>query len=188
MIAIARDRLPTATFHIGELQALPFPDVSFDVVFSANALQYATSPLEALREQVRVLDHAGRLVIVLWGRHDDCDMERAVFPAVRRLLPPPAPGTPQPLGLSDPPVLDALVRDVGLNTLTSEFVNTPYEFADLDLAWRALRPAGPIERAIRLVGADVVKAAVNEAMRPFVAIGGIVRLHNTFRVVVASRA
>lgn len=42
---------------------LPFPDQSFDVVFSVNALHHFENPLESLEEFVRILKPKGRLVL-----------------------------------------------------------------------------------------------------------------------------
>ncbi len=40
----------TADLREGELEALPYPDDSFDTVTAFNAVQYAADPVAALRE------------------------------------------------------------------------------------------------------------------------------------------
>jgi ubiquinone/menaquinone biosynthesis C-methylase UbiE len=49
-IDIARERLPGRSFRVGEMETLPHADGSFDVVTGFNAFQYASSPVNALRE------------------------------------------------------------------------------------------------------------------------------------------
>jgi len=47
----------------GDLTALPFPDGSFDLVFSQGVLEHFRDPAPAMREQVRVLRDGGALVV-----------------------------------------------------------------------------------------------------------------------------
>src|SRR5919108_5116956 len=44
LVALARQRLPRGDFHVGELEALPFPARSFTAVTSFNAVQFAADP------------------------------------------------------------------------------------------------------------------------------------------------
>jgi ubiquinone/menaquinone biosynthesis C-methylase UbiE len=45
-------------------EALPFPDQSFDIVYSTNVLEHTNEPAQVLREAVRVLKPGGTLQIV----------------------------------------------------------------------------------------------------------------------------
>jgi SAM-dependent methyltransferase len=187
LIAIARERLPNAAFNVGEMEELSYPDGSFDIVFACNSLQYAANPNGALLGFRQVMAPHGLLVIVLWGLTEDCEMEMNVFPAVRKTMPPPPAGTPRPLGLSDPGVLDGLLQASGFDVRASEFVDVLMEYPDMDYAWRAQKSAGPLQRAIQVVGEPTVKKAVVDAMRPFTSPSGMVRMRNKFRIVVAKR-
>jgi ubiquinone/menaquinone biosynthesis C-methylase UbiE len=67
LIAIARERVPAGDFRVGELEALPYDDDSFDVVTGFNALQYAADPVHALQEARRVARPGGTVAILTWG-------------------------------------------------------------------------------------------------------------------------
>jgi len=63
LLAIARERAPSADFRVGDLEDLPFPGESFDAVTGFNAYQFATNPVAALSA-------AGRAVVEVSGRPD----------------------------------------------------------------------------------------------------------------------
>jgi len=50
LLTIARERTPSGHFRIGDLEALPLTDQSFDVVTGFNSFQYAGNPGVALAE------------------------------------------------------------------------------------------------------------------------------------------
>ncbi len=53
MVALARQRVPGATFHEGDAEALPFEDEHFDVVLCCFGLLHFAQPAQALRETAR---------------------------------------------------------------------------------------------------------------------------------------
>lgn len=57
-----------ATFVEAELERLPFPDASFDVVVAVTVLCFVPDPASAIPELVRVLRPGGRLVLGELGR------------------------------------------------------------------------------------------------------------------------
>jgi SAM-dependent methyltransferase len=63
MLALARQKLPTADFRHGDLTALPLPASSVDTVVCALALVHVPDLSPALREFARVLRPGGRLII-----------------------------------------------------------------------------------------------------------------------------
>ena len=72
MIDAARARLgesPNARFVVGELEAMPLPDTSFDAVMLFNVLTCAEEPERALAEAHRVLRPGGDVTIVTLDRH-----------------------------------------------------------------------------------------------------------------------
>ncbi len=84
MRVLARTRLQQAgqghcTIRAGDMCALPFPDLSFDIVVLDEVLGGAATAQRALAEAVRVLRPSGRLLV----------LDR-ILPAARRLSAPPA--------------------------------------------------------------------------------------------------
>lgn len=59
MVEIAHHLLPDATFHVGEVEALPLPDASVDVVLSTVSFHHWRDRLAGVREVVRVLRPGG---------------------------------------------------------------------------------------------------------------------------------
>ena len=66
-IARALEAVPGADLRLGLMENLPWPDASFDVVTSFNAVQYALDPEVALIEATRVVRTDGRIAICKWG-------------------------------------------------------------------------------------------------------------------------
>ena len=63
MLAHARQRVPEAEFHVAELDRLPLPDDSVDVIVCALALEHVPRLDPVLAEFARVLRPGGELVI-----------------------------------------------------------------------------------------------------------------------------
>src|SRR6188472_3018564 len=65
LIAVARDRNPDSDIRVGDMQALPWADESFDVVTSFRGI-WGTTP-DAVNEVHRVLASGGRMAMTVWG-------------------------------------------------------------------------------------------------------------------------
>jgi len=179
-IEIARQRLPGHDFRVGEMETLPHPDRSFDVVTGFNAFQYAASPANALREARRVAKLGGIVVIATWGPPEDCEAA-GHLKALGALMPPPPPGAPGPFALSDEAKLKALASDAGLTPIAIADVECPWVYPDLNIALRAMLSAGPAERAIRNSSMERARQAVATSIEPYRKPSGEYRLNNKFR-------
>jgi len=56
-------------FQTANAEQLPFPDASFDVVYSYGVLHHTPEPQRAVREVHRVLKPSGRAYVMLYHRH-----------------------------------------------------------------------------------------------------------------------
>jgi SAM-dependent methyltransferase len=61
MLARARARSEAVPFQAGRAEALPFPDASFDLVFSVDAIHHVDNRSQAFREAFRVLCPGGKV-------------------------------------------------------------------------------------------------------------------------------
>ena len=186
LIAIARERVPAADFHIGEMEELPFRDGSFKLITGFNSFQYAANPTHALREARRVAREGAQVVVAAWGKPQDCEIT-ALLAALHPFLPPPPPGAPGPFALSEDGALEALAAQAGLDPLQLAEVETVWDYADEATALRGNLSSGPFVRAINRSGEERVSEAIRLALVPFRSTDGHVRLHNKFRYLIARR-
>jgi SAM-dependent methyltransferase len=70
-IARALKAMPDVDFRLGLMESLPWPDASFDVVTSFNAVQYSLDPELALAEACRVARPSGGVAVCKWGAPAD---------------------------------------------------------------------------------------------------------------------
>jgi SAM-dependent methyltransferase len=166
LLVIARERTPGGDFRVGEVEALPFADRSFDVVTGFNSLQYAGNPGVALAEARRVAEPEGRVVVATWGEPDGMPAA-SVVTALRHLLPPPPPGAPGPFALSDETVLRKFAEDAELDPIEIFDVDSSFHYADLDIGLRALNSTGVAARAMENSSEEAVSQAHREALAPF---------------------
>ncbi len=67
-------------FIVDDAQSLPFPDRSFDMVFSFDAFEHVADPKKMLSEARRVMRKGGRLIMsfTTWHRHDGHHLADAI--------------------------------------------------------------------------------------------------------------
>ena len=186
MIAVARERTPSADFRVGEMEELPFADESFDVVTGFNSFQYAADPIHALREARRVTTSGGRVVMLVWGSAEDCEAA-AFVRAVGTVLPPPPPGAPGPFALSEPGALERMLSSAGWTSEQRGKADGPFVFQDEDKTLRAIAAAGVGVKAIRHAGRHAFNAAVRPAIAQFRNPDGTYRMENKFVYVLARK-
>ncbi len=85
MLGVARERCPGATFHQGNVAALPFEDQTFDVAISSFMLMFVPEPDQALREMRRVLKPGGRVAVSVWRGLEDNVVYRNLVEAAREV-------------------------------------------------------------------------------------------------------
>lgn len=184
LLAIARERTPAGDFRQGDIEALPFPDDSFDLVTGFNAFQYAGDAAQALREAGRVAKPGGMIVIMTWGEPAGMEASTLVG-ALKPLLPAPPPGAPGPFALSDEAALRGFAAAGGLMPGAVFDVQTHWSYPDEATALRGLGSAGVAVRAIEHSGEAAFIAAHRAALATFRQPDGSFRIAARFRCLVA---
>jgi SAM-dependent methyltransferase len=184
LLDIARARVPEADLRLGDMEALPYDDDTFDVVCGFNAFFFANDIVAAVREAGRVGKPGAPVVIQVWGPHERNDIE-TMKEIVRPFFPPrPADAPPEP-DYAEPGVLEGIAAKAGLDPETAFDTTWSYEFPDEDTLRRALvAPAG----IAVLVGADRERElgdAIVDGLAPHRAPDGSYRLRNTFHSLIA---
>jgi SAM-dependent methyltransferase len=184
LIELARTRLPEADLRVGEMEALPYQDDSFDLVTGFNSFFFATDIVAALREAGRVAKPGAPVVIQVWGPYERRDLQ-AMMRIAHRYLPPRPPDAPPEPELWRPGVLEAIATQAGLEPEEAFDITWAYEYPDSETLGRAMM--APVGIAV-LVGPEheaEVRSAIVEGLAPFRTRQGSYRLQNEFRCLIA---
>lgn len=73
-----RQGTPAGYQYIGEAQALPIPDETYDVVLSSHSLEHSANPIKVLEETKRVLKKGGVCLYILPAKEGTFDHRREV--------------------------------------------------------------------------------------------------------------
>jgi SAM-dependent methyltransferase len=142
LIALARERLPDADLRIGDMEALPYDDDSFDLVAGFNSFFFANDIVAAVREAGRVAKPGAPVVIQVWGPHERNDLE-AMKEIARPFLPPRPAGAPAEPEYSKPGALEDIAREAALTPQHAFDTSWSFEYPDDETLTRALlAPAG----------------------------------------------
>jgi ubiquinone/menaquinone biosynthesis C-methylase UbiE len=153
MVARARERVPTAASRLvrADLEALPFPDESFDAVVATGVLEYVPDLPQALHELARVLRPGGVAVVsapnpgaayAIW-RRNFYRLVRLVKRYVRTGRPAPPPGTRIPTRSLQQGLAREGLRCAGIRHVNYQIALTPLD---------ALLPGPSVRVAERLEG------------------------------------
>ncbi len=116
MIERARQRVPEATFRVGDAEALPFEDAAFDAVVMSFGLLHLGRPERAVAEATRVLRPHGRFAFTAWAPPEEAVGFGIVLRAVAAHGEPdvPLPEGPPFFRFSDPDECHRLLTRAGL--------------------------------------------------------------------------
>ncbi|HEX6577115.1 MAG TPA: methyltransferase domain-containing protein [Jiangellaceae bacterium] len=183
LIEIAARRSPAADLRVGDLEAVPWPDGSFDVVTGFSSFQFADDHVAALSEARRV--SRGQVWVIVPTRLADSGIPQ-VFAALATLLPSDARASLKRSGmyaLSGPGALDEVLAAARMDPRTDETVETPSAFFGPAATVNAFLGAGATALAVRHSGEAAVEKALYDAIEPFTGGDGQVTLPGWFRVV-----
>ena len=146
MVERARERWPDVarlTFDEDDAERLSRPDGAFDIVTSSFTLMYCYDALAAVGHMARVLRPGGRMLTLVWGRHDrvwwspviDIVESRAGYYSSV---------CPMMFFYGLPGVLARMLDQAGLEVETSVTLDAPMRYADVQEAVSGAILAGPL--------------------------------------------
>jgi ubiquinone/menaquinone biosynthesis C-methylase UbiE len=180
---IAAKRTAQADIRVGDFEALPWPDNTFDVVTGFSTFQFADDHVAALTEARRV--SRGQVWVAIPTRLADSGIPQ-VFAALAPLFSAEALPILKRSGmyaLSAPGALEEALSRGGMSPRSDETIEASTVFPDIASTVRAFLSAGATALAIRYSGQHAVEQALTNALGPFAGDGGRVTLPGWFRVV-----
>jgi SAM-dependent methyltransferase len=111
----SRQKLHNARFEVGDAESLPFPANTFDAVVSRFGVMFFPSPMDCVREMLRVLRPGGRIAMAVWHHADRNPFHYTVSQVVERCVESigPAPGPPDMFRFANPGELLDIVASAG---------------------------------------------------------------------------
>jgi ubiquinone/menaquinone biosynthesis C-methylase UbiE len=178
LLAIARERVPEADLRLGDLQALPYPDDSFDLVTGFTSFFFAEDIVAALREAGRVARPGAPVAMQVFGRPERCDIETLKV-AVKRFRPA---GSKRYWRQG---VAAELATQAGLAVERTLISTWPYEYVDADALVEAMLAAGGLAAIAGPAREAEVCAAILRALAHCRRADGSYRVSNEWQLVIA---
>jgi SAM-dependent methyltransferase len=191
-VEIARERVLGGEFKVGEMEELPWPDDSFDLVTGFNSFFIASDMAKALGEARRVARPGSPVAMTVFGHPEHCDSTQA-FASLGQLMPskpsderePEDQEEEKPPALHEEGVLEGIAAEAGLTLRESDYLSFVEEYADLQTILRGMMAAPPFRRASRMAGEEKVRKALGDALKPFEKSTGRYRLQEEVRFLIA---
>jgi ubiquinone/menaquinone biosynthesis C-methylase UbiE len=185
LVEIARERTRDGDFRVGDMQALPWLDDSFDIVTGFNSFFFAADLVGALREARRVARPGGEVAVTVFGRPERCE-STPVFAALGQVLPSESGEEDGSPALHEEEILESLATEAGLTPREAGYLEVAEEYPDLETLLRGYLAAGPIVRAVRSSGEQAVRKALAGALAPLRMSTGGYRIEDELRYLIAT--
>jgi len=189
MLDVARRRaaslgLTNVEYREGDAASLKEPAASFDAVVCRWGLMFVPDLEAAARGIHAALKPGGWLATAVWDKGDKVPMITIAGQQVRDTLgiPPPPPGTPNPMSLADTSIVERALTSAGFRDFKVEPMNVIFEFdspekflesrRDISYDFRTAMASQPPE-----VQRKLEEIVIREA-RPYVGADGKMRCNN----------
>lgn len=186
-VEIVCERVPDGDFRVGDMEDLPWPEDSFDVVTGFNSFFIAADMVNALREAARVARPGGTVAMTVFGRPERCQ-STGVFSSLRhftRATPSGAVGEAASLGLHEEGTLEARATDAGLIPGEAGYFEFVEQYPDLETMARGYMAAPPFVRAARDAGEAAVRDSLVQALERLQTASGRCQLRDEVRYLIA---
>jgi SAM-dependent methyltransferase len=183
LVALARRRVPDADVRVGEMEALPYEDDTFDLVTGFTSFFFADDIVAALREANRVAKPGAAVVVQVWGPHERRDLA-AMMAIAHPYLPPRPPDAPPEPEYWRPGVLEDVATKAGLAPEQAFDLAWAYEYPDAETLGRAMMAPAGIATLVGPEREQEVRAAIVQGLAPFRTPEGRYRLHNEFHFLI----
>jgi ubiquinone/menaquinone biosynthesis C-methylase UbiE len=157
-----REGTRLAQFRVGDAQALPYPDRSFDVAIMALVISFVPDPAKAVAEMARVVRPGGLVGTYMWS---NMSPQRPIFATMSEL------GFPivvRSNNASELGNMQSLWAQAGLASIQTCMIDISVTFSDFDDFWDSnYTPAGPVGKAIAKLSAadrDRVRSRLRECL------------------------
>ena len=151
LVAVAKDRNPESDIRVGDMEALPWDDGTFDVVTSFRGI-WGTTPT-AVEEAHRVLVPGGRLAVTVWGNVGKSPGGWMMSP-FRWATDEKVRHQADMVSLGRPGAGEAFLDHFGFDVAERFEVPFVYEFPDPETFARVLASMGPAFEAIQSIGEE----------------------------------
>ncbi len=134
---IARAKgLDQMQFRVVDVEALRFPDETFDVVTSRFGVMFFTDQVKAFGECRRVLKRGGRVAFVVWGTKEQPFLTATIDVLMKYVdAPPPDPDAPHAFMFGERGLLTRKLKDAGfadareeIKNISGRWTGTPEEY------------------------------------------------------------
>jgi ubiquinone/menaquinone biosynthesis C-methylase UbiE len=155
-----------------DMQALTFPDATFDAATCRFGMMFCPDPVKAAAEIHRVLKPGARFATAVW----DVPAKNPFFTVITAALgefvplPPPDPAAPGGFRLAPPGELERVLKAGGFSDVTVEPRPMTLTYESLDEYWEISTDlAAPLRSALASLSADTIeqlKAKLFETLKP----------------------
>jgi SAM-dependent methyltransferase len=128
--------LDNIDFRVVDVETLPFPDNSFDVVSSRFGVMFFADQVKAFRECLRVLKPGGRVSFVAWGKREQPFLGSTMGILMKYVdAPPPDPDAPHAFMFGERGLLASKLKVAGfadareeVRTVTGRWEGSPEQY------------------------------------------------------------